>query len=303
MLTSRKGIHVFATARSLSSLTYLKDLPNVTILELDVTSDESIAAAFAVVKTKTQTSTPDINTSNSDINTSPTLRLKYLINNAGLGLVSPLLNGYGIADSERAVFETNVWGPLALIRTFAPLMITFTSTSNPKPGKSGNSGTVVNITSGGAMVPLVWNGVYAASKAAMLMLSETLRLELEPLGVGTITVVLGIVKTNFHDNLRKKREGEGRGDRERLQVAKGSYYRGMKGVLEEEASGKVQDERVMRADEAGRRIVGDAIKGRRGRTYVGTKAGVVRWVGVFPGWLVVSFCFFYYSFSNLPSSF
>ncbi|PVH81994.1 NAD(P)-binding protein [Cadophora sp. DSE1049] len=291
-----EGVHVFATARSLSSLTYLQDLPNTTLLALDVTSPESIASAFETVKSHTN---PNHNTnSNTNTNTNATpLRLKYLINNAGLGLVKPVLDGSGIVDVERAVFETNVWGPLALIRAFAPLLIS-----------AGNGGMIINITSGGALVPLVWNGVYAASKAAMFMLSETMRLELEPLGVRTATVVLGVVRTRFHANLKSKSKHDtivvdanlggdeagkgmdGHGGEERFQLAEGSYYEGMRGVLRDEASGKVQDEKVMSAKEAGRRIVRDTVRGRKGRTYVGSMAGMLSIVGFLPVWLVDFIC-------------
>ncbi|KAL2065524.1 hypothetical protein VTL71DRAFT_3194 [Oculimacula yallundae] len=265
---AKEGVHVFATSRSLTSLAHLESTPNITPLALDVTSSSSIAAALTTIKSTLKTQN---------------LRLKYLINNAGLGLVSPVLNGTGITESEHAVFETNVWGPLALIRTFIPLMI--------DSGTGRGGGTVVNITSGGALVPLIWNGVYAASKAAMLILSETLRLEIEPLGVKTITVVLGIVKTNFHANLAAKEDDKSDGtgkEAARFVLQEGSYYRDMRGVLEGEASGKVQDESVMTAEEAGRRIVRDAIGDVKGRTFVGTKAGVLKWVGFFPVWLVDS---------------
>lgn len=43
-------------------------------------------------------------------------------------------------------------------------------------------------------------GVYAASKAALNMLSETLRLELSPFGVSVVLVMVGTVATPFHAN-------------------------------------------------------------------------------------------------------
>ncbi|KAH7386352.1 hypothetical protein BKA64DRAFT_748026 [Cadophora sp. MPI-SDFR-AT-0126] len=318
-----EGIHVFATARSLSSIKYLKDLPNTTLIELDVTSPGSISATLESVKSyihKSSSTSPNSNSNSNSDGNEPTkrLRLKYLINNAGLGLVKPVLDGQGIADVERNVFETNVWGPLALIRAIAPLMISSpqpssaASPKSPKPpgtAKPDDDSMVINITSGAAIVPLVWNGVYAASKAAMFMLSETMRLELEPLGVRTQSVVVGIVRTRFHENLKAKakvgievsgedeivRNGDGNKHvdvngriGERFHLAEGSFYTGIRGVLRDEASGKVQDESVMSAGEAGRRIVRDAVRGKKGRTYVGTKAGVLSIVGVLPRWLVDS---------------
>ena len=41
-------------------------------------------------------------------------------------------------------------------------------------------------------------GLYHSSKAAVTILSETLRLELAPLGVRVITAMLGSVESNFH---------------------------------------------------------------------------------------------------------
>ena len=43
-------------------------------------------------------------------------------------------------------------------------------------------------------------GVYSASKSALTCASETLRLELSPLGVRVVTAMVGSVSTHFHDN-------------------------------------------------------------------------------------------------------
>lgn len=125
------GIHVFATARNLSSLVHFKDLANITCLRLDVTSPESIAAAVQQVKSSDKGSG----------------RLKYLVNNAGVGLVGPLLDGKGVSAEERAVFETNLWGPLAVIRAFVPIMV------------ESSGGTLVNIGSSAGVINVPWNGI------------------------------------------------------------------------------------------------------------------------------------------------
>lgn len=59
------GSHVFATARSLSKTSHLKSLPNITLLELDVISQESINAAVKSFTAKTDG------------------KLDYLVNNSG----------------------------------------------------------------------------------------------------------------------------------------------------------------------------------------------------------------------------
>jgi 1-acylglycerone phosphate reductase len=48
----KRGLHVFATARSISKMAHLADLPNVTLLTLDVTSSSSIAEAVHAVTAK-----------------------------------------------------------------------------------------------------------------------------------------------------------------------------------------------------------------------------------------------------------
>jgi short-subunit dehydrogenase len=44
-------------------------------------------------------------------------------------------------------------------------------------------------------------GLYVSSKAAIQMASDTLRVELRPLGVNVITGMVGMVESKFHDNL------------------------------------------------------------------------------------------------------
>jgi NADP-dependent 3-hydroxy acid dehydrogenase YdfG len=62
----RKGVHVFATARSLSKISHLKDM-GITTFELDVTSPDSIRNGVSFVEKETEG------------------RLDFLVNNAGMG--------------------------------------------------------------------------------------------------------------------------------------------------------------------------------------------------------------------------
>lgn len=70
----RRGLHVFATARSLSKLSHLTQLSRVTLLSLDVSSPTSVAAAVEAVAAKTGGS------------------LDFLVNNSGVGYFAPLLD-------------------------------------------------------------------------------------------------------------------------------------------------------------------------------------------------------------------
>ena len=113
--------------------------PRVVALPLDVTSAASIAAAVRVA--------PD---------------LTVLVNNAGVGgghclLTEPLA-------AVRQVYETNVFGPIALAQAFASTL-------------AGNGGgAMVNVLS--ALSWLATPGAYAGTKAALWSATNTLRLEL-----------------------------------------------------------------------------------------------------------------------------
>jgi 1-acylglycerone phosphate reductase len=127
---STKGIHVFATARTLSRMTELQDLPNVTLLALDVTNKASIAAAVEAVRKETGGT------------------LDYLFNNAGMSQAMPLLDAD--LDEGRAMFEVNVWGAVAMVQAFAPLLI-------------AAQGTVVNLASLVVSLHTLWTCEYLLS--------------------------------------------------------------------------------------------------------------------------------------------
>ena len=99
----KRGLHVFATARTLSKMSHLEKLPNVTLLTLDVTSSSSIATAVEAVEAQTGGT------------------LDYLVNNSGGGLIMPTLDT-DIEEAKR-MFDVNLWGVLAVTQAFAPLVI------------------------------------------------------------------------------------------------------------------------------------------------------------------------------------
>lgn len=99
----QRGYHVFATARVVSKMSKLKDLANLTLLELDITKKDQIDAAVASVREQTGGS------------------LDYLINNAGSSHFMPILDED--LSNVRDLYETNVWGPVAVTQAFAPLLI------------------------------------------------------------------------------------------------------------------------------------------------------------------------------------
>lgn len=108
------------------------------------------------------------------------------INNAGANLTGAQSL---LADSAaaRAVFEVNVWAPLALTAAVLPAM------------RSADSGVIVNVTSTVQAVPLPLLGYYSASKAALAQATRSLRLELAGTGIRVLEVVPGATDTALRD--------------------------------------------------------------------------------------------------------
>ncbi|WP_329580361.1 oxidoreductase [Streptomyces sp. NBC_01361] len=112
-------------------------------------------------------------------------RIDVLVNNAGTGLLAAVEESDDAA--VRAVYETNVFGPLAVQRAVLPVL------------RRQRSGHVINISSivGFATAP-GW-GIYASTKFAVEGFTETLHAELAPLGVHVTLVEPGFFRTDFLD--------------------------------------------------------------------------------------------------------
>jgi uncharacterized protein len=112
--------------------------------------------------------------------------IDILVNNAGTNVTGPL-TGLGDGQQARAVFETNVWAPLALARATVPEM------------RAAGGGLLVNVTSTIQAVPLPLLGYYAASKAALALATRSLRLELADTPVRVLEVIPGGTDTALRD--------------------------------------------------------------------------------------------------------
>ncbi|KAJ6015657.1 1-acyl dihydroxyacetone phosphate reductase [Penicillium herquei] len=161
-----KGFRVFATVRNMAKLGSLSDIKGITILDLDVTLSESIAQCAKVVEKQTGGA------------------LDILVNNAGMRAVMPLLDTS--LDEAKKLYDTNVWAVVAMAQEFSPMLIKA-------------QGLICNISSITGEMAFAWQGVYGSSRSAGTRVSDTLRLEMAPLGVRVVTVVLGGVKTSGND--------------------------------------------------------------------------------------------------------
>src|SRR6266404_4053104 len=110
-------------------------------------------------------------------------RLDVVVNNAGYGLLGAVENA---SDAEMAhLFEVNVFGPVRLIRAVLPRL------------RAQRAGHIINITSIAGRAPNAGSGVYAATKAALEALSQSLSQELGPLGIKVTAVAPGQFRTDF----------------------------------------------------------------------------------------------------------
>jgi len=112
-----------------------------------------------------------------------------LVNNAGVGMVGPL-EGLSM-DKIRELLETNTLGTIAMTQAVLPQM------------REQGSGVIVNVTSGVTFQPLPLMSIYTASKAAVNAFTESVALELAPLGIRVRIVIPGRApETPFGDNAR-----------------------------------------------------------------------------------------------------
>lgn len=81
------------------------------------------------------------------------------------------------------MFGANVFGVIDMCQTFLPQLLLA-------------KGTIVNVGSVAGHIPLPFMSTYSASKAALYAFSESLRIEIAPLGVKVIYINTGNVKTN-----------------------------------------------------------------------------------------------------------
>jgi NAD(P)-dependent dehydrogenase (short-subunit alcohol dehydrogenase family) len=115
-------------------------------------------------------------------------RLDVLINNAGIGAIGALET---LPEQVlREVFETNVFGALAVTRAVLPAM------------RERRGGRIVFTSAIGALLNTAYLGAYCASKHALDCLAATLDIELRPFGVRVSSVLPSAFNTGMADNLR-----------------------------------------------------------------------------------------------------
>ena len=120
--------------------------------------------------------------------------IDVLVNNAGIGLLAAL-EGTAI-DTARDIFETNALDTFAMTRAVLPQF------------RQRKAGVIVNVTSTVTLRPLHLLSVYTASKAAVNAFTESVALELAPLGISVRIVLPGRApQTRFGENAKPRMQG------------------------------------------------------------------------------------------------
>lgn len=134
------------------------------VLPLDVTLPQQIGAVVAEAKQRFGC-------------------IDALVNNAGYGYLAAIEEGED--DAVRAMFETNVFGLINMTKAVLPLM------------REQRSGLIVNISSIGGIRSSPGTGYYNGTKYAVEGISESLALEVKPLGIDVLIVEPGPFRTNW----------------------------------------------------------------------------------------------------------
>lgn len=157
------GHHVFGTSRSSGA----NGPSGVTMLALDVRSEDSAAAAIAEVARQAG-------------------RIDVLVNNAGQvqgGCVEEVT-----IDQYRAVFETNFLGAVRMIQSVLPIM------------RRQNSGQILNMGSIAGRIASPYVSAYAATKHALEALTESLRTEVARFGISVSILEPAFYRTSATTN-------------------------------------------------------------------------------------------------------
>jgi 3-oxoacyl-[acyl-carrier protein] reductase len=115
-------------------------------------------------------------------------RIDILVNNAGIYGPKGSIEEVDWGEWVRAM-EINLYGPVLLCRALLPHF------------KSNQHGKIINISGGGATAPLPRLSAYAAAKAAVVRLTETLAHETLGCGIDVNAVAPGALNTRMLDEI------------------------------------------------------------------------------------------------------
>jgi short-subunit dehydrogenase len=121
---------------------------------------------------------------------------KYIADNQPLDM---LINNAGFVTSRR-FSRTNLEEQVAMVRLHVITPVRLTHAALPKMVERGH-GTIINVSSNAAFIPLRGAVTYSGTKAFLVAFSEALQSELEGTGVHVQALCPGFTHTEFHERL------------------------------------------------------------------------------------------------------
>jgi len=110
--------------------------------------------------------------------------LDVLVNNAGVGHSGGMLDS--TLEDWEWVISVNLWGVIYGCHFFVPKMV-----------ERGSGGHVANVASGFGLMAAPGVAPYCTTKFAVVGLSESLRAELQPHGIGVSAICPGVINTDI----------------------------------------------------------------------------------------------------------
>jgi short-subunit dehydrogenase len=157
---TQKGFIVYGTSRNANMI---KEHP-FKLVSLDVNDTETISTAVNEVISKEG-------------------RLDILINNAGMGITGPIEETP--TNEMRNVFNTNFFGAIDVMKAVLPQM------------RVQKSGLIINVTSIAGYMGLPFRGIYSATKGALEIATEAIRMEVKTFGIKVTNIAPGDFATNI----------------------------------------------------------------------------------------------------------
>jgi len=157
---SKKGFIVYGTSRNPENIT---NHP-FKLVTLDVTNTETISQAVDTIITNEG-------------------RLDVLVNNAGMGITGSVEDTP--TDEMRKVFNTNFFGAIDVMKAVLPQM------------RKQKNGLIINVTSIAGYMGLPFRGIYSATKGALEITTEAIRMEVKSFGIEVCNVAPGDFATNI----------------------------------------------------------------------------------------------------------
>ncbi len=157
---SSKGYKVYGTSRNPIESTNQDFIP----VQMDLTDSASISRVVKNLIAKEK-------------------KIDILINNAGIGITGSIEETS--LEAVRLAFETNFFGTMQLIQEVLPHM------------RKQKSGTLINISSIAGYTGLPYRGIYSATKAAVMRITEALSAEVKSFGIRIIDIAPGDFNTDI----------------------------------------------------------------------------------------------------------